>query len=323
LPQTLPTANPETDAAKREQAVTEASALVCQRHDFIPVAPDAVQTDRDRRPNWQALFAGALIILLLGAIAPTAMIWFDTERSRSLQEALPPLIAMGFLGLGGLANWPRFVSEKQKRSWWGLACVVICSMLLNATGYFKLFHTMFPLSVALVASFIWATQGLQRLRATLPLFFLSPFLLPNVPESLRTTLSLPLQNVCTFLTVQICHWFFPITGSAHHFFVSGLEYDVAPSCSGLSMLASFLFAFAIFQAFERPKRLAYLCIFLFDPIMTVILNTVRLIITAFVGNYVSQATAISIHSNLEFGLVPLGLGVLWLVGKKFRVVKEV
>lgn len=251
------------------------------------------------------------------------MIWLESERTRSIREALPPVIALLFLVLGIFAHRNKFLAIEKAKSWLGLSVLVAVAAALNIAGFFKLFHTMFPLSVALVASFIWAVHGTERLRAVLPLFFLSAFLLPDVPETVRLTLSLPLQHLCTFLTVSFCKLFIPITGSGHYFSISGHSYDVAPGCSGLSMLASFLFAFAIFQTFEKPKPLAYFAIFLFDPLMTMTLNTVRLVITAFSGYFVSQQFALSIHSNLEFVLVPVGLAILWIVGKRLRVIQEV
>jgi hypothetical protein len=84
------------------------------------------------------------------------------------------------------------------------------------------------------------------------------------------------------------------------------------------MWASFLFAFALWQMFLKYRPMAYLVAVVLDPILTLGLNSIRLFITAMVAHFYSVQTAVAIHSNLEYFLVPPGLLVLWYVGARFR-----
>ena len=69
-----------------------------------------------------------------------------------------------------------------------------------------MFHVMFLASLALVAFFVLALHGLHRLRSAFPLFFVSAFPLPDLPDSVRSMLSLPLQKLCTFLTLVFANY---------------------------------------------------------------------------------------------------------------------
>ncbi len=311
---------PFTDFDNRNSASKRATSVL------TPPAPSPQLQNTPATPLAkrfpQRFIDATCLTLLIINLVPTAVIWFDSEFSHPLRESLPPVLAAVVLVFGIYFNRTKLATPPREKSWVGLTLLFCICIALDVLCILKMFHFMFLASVALVAFFVFAFHGLQRARSAFPLFFVSAFLLPDLPDSVRSVLSLPLQKLCTFLTLSICRLFIPITGSDHFFYICGRTYDVAPGCSGLSMLACFLFAFALFQTFESPKPFAYFAIFMFDPLMTIMLNTIRLVITAFCGYYVSQEYAISIHANLEFVLVPIGLLVLWTLGNKLRVIQE-
>lgn len=159
------------------------------------------------------------------------------------------------------------------------------------------------------------------MRAFFPVIFLSFFTLPDLPEEFRSQICIPMQQLSTILSAESAKLLIPLTYHSHYFYVKGVEYDVAPECSGLSMWACFLFTFAIWQSFKSYKPMAYVVAFFFDPVLTLTLNTVRLALTALVAFYASEQQAIAIHAKLEFVLVPIGILLLWTLSSRFENAK--
>jgi exosortase/archaeosortase family protein len=202
-------------------------------------------------------------------------------------------------------------------SLFAVAALVICCLAIFVTGNLHTARAYLMANIGLSFSFVWTFFGWQRAKAIFPAVFLSLFTLPDLPEEFRAYLFIPLQHVCTAMAGEIAKLFVPLTYSGHFFTVDGHEMNVAPSCAGLGMWACFLFAFAIWQGFKRYKPAAYIAAFITDPILVMILNTVRLAVTAIVVHYHSLRLALEIHANMEAILVPLGLFILWKVGACF------
>jgi exosortase/archaeosortase family protein len=74
----------------------------------------------------------------------------------------------------------------------------------------------------------------------------------------------------------------------------------------------------IWQMFERFKPSGYAAGLALVLPLTMALNVLRLTITATLAYYFSKDVALAWHTNLEFVLVPLGVFIIWLVGKNFR-----
>lgn len=258
-------------------------------------------------------------ILLASNLLVVGSTWLSEIITPPLKNATVPLLTSVFIVCGSLRKRRAFLAAPHSQSYGGLAvlCVVCIMTTLSALFQMERLHSM--AWIPLVGSFIWAVFGYRRLRIIAPLLFLSMFMMPDVPEYVRNCLSLPLQYASTLLMAKISALFIPINSYDHYFVIKGLIYDVAPTCSGLTMLSTFLFAFAILQTFENVKPIAYCSIFLLDPCLTLLLNSVRLFITALAGFYVSQPFAVSIHSNLEYALLPFGMLLLWILTRSFRV----
>lgn len=197
-----------------------------------------------------------------------------------------------------------------------LIAVALCCIIFF-TGCLHMSRIFLLANIALIYAFARATVGKKIARCLIPSMFLALFAMPDLPEEFRAHFFIPLQSVCTTLAGELARLFIPMTYSGHIFTVNGQQMNVAPSCAGLGMWACFLFTFAIWQAFKTYRPIAYLVAFALDPILVVILNTVRLATTAIVAYAHSVRLAMEIHSNLEFILVPLGIFILWKVGARF------
>lgn len=195
--------------------------------------------------------------------------------------------------------------------------LIACCMLICLTGNLHTARLYLLTNIALLLAFAWKFFDWQRCKALLPATFLSMFALPDLPEEFRAYLFIPLQHICTITAGELAKLFVPLTYSGHIFRLDGQEMNVAPSCAGLGMWACFLFAFAIWQGFKKYKPAAYVAAFFADPILVLILNTVRIALTAIVAHYHSLRLALELHAKMELVLVPLGLFILWKVGAHF------
>lgn len=263
---------------------------------------------------WSVLFACNLIISLC--------LWLQLFVAESSEIPSMQILAFIALIIGFFAKLTEYRKTPQAPSWRGLVCLCLISAFIVRFSLFEFDYTWLPrLYIGLAFAYTWAIHGFGRMQVATPLFVLSIFLLPNLQQFWRDLLSVPLQYICAWLTVNICGQFLPIRQVGHFFLINHDSYNVAPSCTGLSMLASFMFGFAVWQTFVKIRPIAYLLVIFLDPLLALALNTLRLVITATCGFLVSQPFAISIHSNLEYGLIPLGLMIMWLLGKKYEVAK--
>lgn len=289
------TPNPEPEVPEGSRAVQPSSK--------------AAQWDR-----WRFVWAAALVV---NGIFFT-QVWVSTF-SDQIGNNFRPILAAVFAMVGAYYTWRSNKSIAGEPSGRGILALVLSCLLLGATSVLHIVRVYLLANAALLLCFVWATSGFERARRFSRVAFLTFFMLPDLPEEYRSYLFIPLQHLSTFCAASLARLFVPIqVYNGHFFLVNGHRYDVAPGCSGLSMWAYFLFAFAIWQVFKKYRPAGYLVAFALDPVLTLTLNMVRLAITAIVGFYFSQAAALSIHTNLELGLVPIGLFILWHVGQRFE-----
>jgi len=272
---------------------------------------EGVHRHSDRR--WNLIWLG---FVAANGIA-CAVVWLNA-LSPHLSENGRQILAAVICAIGGVYIWRRTALLPASSCRIGEVMLVVCSVLVCIAGCLHVTRAYLMANICLLASFVIAQWGWDRGKKFLPIAFLSLFLLPDLPEEFRANLAIPFEHISTTLSVSFAKLVIPISCSGHVFYVNGFAYDVAPSCSGLGMWTCFLFTFAIWQVFKRYRLSGYLVMFLLDPILMLVLNTVRLFLTAVVGFYASQKTALAIHSNLEFVLIPLGLWLLLRAGKWFE-----
>lgn len=262
--------------------------------------------------GWILVWSSLLLINGLFCL----QVWITTLHPH-LNDNVRPILSVAIAALSGWTIWRHSPPAVEQSSKIGILSLIVAAILVGFSGCFHMMRLYLLVNIALPVVFIWAFFGAAHSKKFAPAAFVSLFALPDLPEEFRAYLFIPLQHICTVGAAEIARLFIPITYSGHIFVVNHQHFDVAPSCSGLSMWACFLFAFAIWQTFKAYKPAAYVIAFFMDPILVVALNTVRLTITALVAFYQSPKAAMAIHSNLEFILVPLGLLLLWKVGAYF------
>jgi exosortase/archaeosortase family protein len=263
---------------------------------------------------WYALWAVQFLLLLVPAVTTIC----SEITKRSFNDNFIQLVTAI---VGTVGAWHLCKSGRQVDACSSVLGAVALGAMAIVSFLAVLLHmiTLYEISViAMVGLFVLAVRGAAKFKHYLPLILFAFFLIPDMPDEVRLKISLPMQMITTKGTVALAHLFIPISSIGHTFIVNGHPFDVAPGCSGLNMWISFLFAFGIWQLFERfrPKDYAIMCVCI--GLTTMVLNVVRLFITALVAYYVSAGQALAIHTNLEAVLVPLGLIFLFYLGGRLR-----
>jgi len=264
--------------------------------------------------NWYILWTALLTLLIF----PSMNSLLSEVAKRSFNENIIQFVTVlvGTFGAWRLCmaarDIPAYPSMLGAFSLALLSAVSFAAYLLHMAIFYS------TSIIAIISAFIWAVRGSAKVRHYLPIMLFSCFLIPDMPNDLRLKISLPLQMITTNGSVELSHLFIPISSIGHTFIVRGQPFDVAPGCSGLNMWISFLFAFGIWQLFERFRPSAYAIMCICIALVTMALNVVRLFVTALVAYYISTDQALAIHANLEAILVPMGLVFLFFVGGRLR-----
>lgn len=235
-----------------------------------------------------------------------------------LRDNLKQILAAAFVAIALRIKWSKARRLQVAPSHKGFCVLVGCTVLVLAAAFLNLMDLFFYANIGLFAAFLWAAFGLKSAKLFLPVVFLALFAGPDLPEEFRAYIGIPMQHLSTIMSAELAQLFIPLRYEGHHFFVKGLEYNVAPECGGLSMWSCFLFAFAIWQALKSYRPIAYILAAFIDPILTLVLNMVRLAATAVIAYFGSQQAALTVHSTLEFALVPPGLALLWFISSRFE-----
>ena len=198
----------------------------------------------------------------------------------------------------------------------GLGVTVLAGTLFLLGGILSIKALYWGSFIILLASLFWAMSGFKALYNWLGVFIFAFFLLPEIPVDLKMTVSLPLQLLSTKMTTVLAGLMIPITSQGNIFYINGQAYEVTVACSGLHTWIGFMFAGFMWLLFEKFSLKAVVAILLGAPLLALLLNSVRLLITALVAHWVSPDVGVAIHTNLEYILFPSGLILMWLVGRR-------
>jgi exosortase len=87
--------------------------------------------------------------------------------------------------------------------------------------------------------------------------------------------------------------------------------DIAPACSGLTIMNVLLFMGAVGAYLYSGKKSKGLLLFLSVIPLSILLNTIRILITGFTGHFFGEETAMGFYHDAS-GMVVFGLALLFL-----------
>jgi exosortase/archaeosortase family protein len=240
--------------------------------------------------------------------------WNDASDIKFILLCTAGILIIGFFRLRKSAP-----KVELQLSWAGLSMLFAASIINVSSSYLYLEKARYCSFLAMCAGLLWALAGRKQFVHWAPLFLLAPFLTSGFAEDTRAMISVPLQFISSKCTVLLAQLIIPISGSGTYFVVKGEPFSVATGCSGLTLWMGLLLGFACWQVFDRFKPSGYALVLLSLLPITLVLNAVRLFITALLAYYFDKDTALAWHTNLEAVLLPIGVWFVWFLGKGHRV----
>jgi len=262
------------------------------------------------RPADLAL-AGVLITLALiatqGAWLDIASIAIGDPEQSHILLALPVALWLAAL------RRTRLAAYKPRASWFGVALVVggwAMSLIGFAAAWDIFWHAG---AIAMVGGAVVAVGGHRLIAILLPSCFALVFLLP-VPGRIRYMIAAPLQEMSAFAAeFALDLMTVPVTRAVNSLTVNGVTVQVAEACNGMRMVSALAVVAFVF-VFSVPMRNSVrLLILATSPIIAVIVNVIRLIPTALMYGYSDEESARLMHDVSGWAVLPLALGMLWLV----------
>jgi exosortase len=197
------------------------------------------------------------------------------------------------------------------RGWFFFITGVFLSLLFHLNGQAIVACIGLPVLLYGLGLILWGKERSRYL--VFPIFFLL-FLYPW-GDLLDFLIGYNLRR----LTVLMSYLFFKIIGmeaavSGTYLFTGRFLVDIAPACSGLTIMNVLLFIGVIgvylYQGSIRSKIFILISII---PI-AILSNTIRIISTGLLGHFQSEETALNFYHNLS-GMIVFGIAMLVLYGE--------
>jgi exosortase len=212
-------------------------------------------------------------------------------------------------------------------SWGGLSLILL-SVVLRYGGAKYFLGGVDGWSIPIwCAGAVWFLGGWRMLWWSSPAIAFLFFMIP-LPFGVERMLSLPLQRIAAILSTWTLQFLGqPAIAEGNTIWVNNINLEIEQACSGLRIFMGILalaYAYLILVRRSRWER-----IFLILSVIPVALaaNCARIVTTAFLYQYVSDAAAKRFsHDFAGWAMIPLAAFlfalVLWYVGSLFREEEE-
>jgi len=283
-----------------------------QTHDQS--APPAAQTSIQRPGSRAALWVAAagLLACLLWSYWPTLVELFEFWQ-RNQDYSVGQLVPL-------VAAWLVYRSRRELAAdwagpvWWGLAWIA-AGELLRLGGVYYGFGSIERYALLLTLPGIVLTLGGWRVLYRLRWVLVFLFLMVPLPGRLHEAIAVPLQARATSIAVfglETLGFFVAREGNVLRMEES-TTISVTEACSGLRMLAAFVFVAAVLAfLIKRPRWQKALLLASSIPI-AVLSNGIRGIATAvFVYYAKNPSLSEKFHDGAGLAMMPLALAILAL-----------
>lgn len=276
--------------------------------------------DLDPKPtDTTGLVLVGLLLLVLGwAYWPPLrdMLAKWTSDPQYSQGYVVPLFALFLVW----RNREKLAHEDCTPSLWGLLllAVGVATRLAGTALYFDWLEGVSLIPVLCgVSVLLWGWRGLRHTwYAWAFLFFMVP-----LPYRVETGLSHPLQRIATISsTYSLQTLGFPAFAEGNVIVVNDHRIGIIEACNGLGMLMLF-FALSVGVAILTKRHwLDRVLLVLAAVPIAVLANTIRITLNTIIRDKVSERLADVLHDYAGWEMMPLALGMLWLLLKMIDLV---
>lgn len=272
-----------------------------------------VEGDRPANSRAGRLAAAGLGLVVVWAYWPTLVglvqRWSDD-----------PQASHGFLvpALVGLVLWSRWDARPKVGpgpSYWGLPVLAAAGLVRFLGAYLNLEWLDGASLVVTLVGGVLLLCGVAWLRWAAWGLVLLPFLLP-LPFEVTRGLAGTLQRVATVAATYLLQTFgYPAVSEGNTIRIDQVEFGVLEACNGLGMLQSFLLLATTAAVLSSRPAGERVVLFASGLPIALVANLVRITATALLLLHADPAWTGWIHDATGWAMIPLAVGLLWLVCK--------
>lgn len=195
-----------------------------------------------------------------------------------------------------------------------LGAIFLClaSALVSFGIFFYFTRIAWVGGLAMIAAYIWALSGYQKLLYWRPVLLFGLTIFPLDDSGVFAHLSVVLRELSQRISTFLAGIFMQMQIKGSVIAIDGKFVEITGACSGLAILSSLIFLVLLWQLIKPIKMPALALLCGGACLMAVLTNSIRLFLTFVAIKYSSLDFALAIHSNLEILLLPGAMYCLWL-----------
>jgi exosortase len=258
--------------------------------------------------RWHPILLGLMSVLgVLATLDAWQDIWaIAMKDEESSHIFLVPIVTAWLIWV----RRGRFRRCRPVGGWIGLALILVGWVAYSLGDSYYVQVLWHGGAVLVVIGCIFAVLGSDLFFAFVSVVLLQAFLIP-VPGRVRQAIAIPLENVTTMVTQNVCQLFGIMADrSGNVLTINGHDVAIVEACNGLRMVfALTLVSFAF--AFGSPLRwYVRFIVLVASPVCAIFCNVVRLVPTVWFYGYFPESVANRFHDVSGWLMLPISFLIL-------------
>jgi len=252
----------------------------------------------------QRLVIAAVLIII--SVWITSDAWRDIKNIALVDEQSSQILVVPVaVGLLLLARRRRFATLDLRASWLGPVLMGAGGAMWLLSMIYEVYSTWYAGPVVVAVGCLVTVFGVDILRKFAPAFIVLVFLIP-IPRAGQVLIAQPMQDIAATVSRSVAEVIgMGVTQAGRTLRINGQDVTVAEACSGMRMIFT-LFLACYMSVFSLPLKPWYrvfvLCL---TPLVAIVANVVRLVLTLWAYGEFDPATADKLHTAAGWVMVLL------------------